>query len=66
MKKQIKILSKNFQFLVVKFSIYLNRRVFVMHTLRKHTYMKCVRFFFNSTTSDLGLHCLNRPVYPNN
>ena len=27
-------LSENFQFLVVKFSIYLNRRVFVMCTLK--------------------------------
>ena len=31
MKKKISVvLSKNFQFLEVKFSIYLNRRVFVM------------------------------------
>ena len=29
--KNIRILSENFQFLVVKFSIYLNRRVFVMN-----------------------------------
>ena len=29
-KKKIRFLSENFQFLVVKFSIYLNRRVFVM------------------------------------
>ena len=28
--KNIRILSETFQFLVVKFSIYLNRRVFVM------------------------------------
>ena len=28
-------LSENFQFLVVKFSIYLNRRVFIMHSLPK-------------------------------
>ena len=28
--KNISILSENFQFFVVKFSIYLNRRVFVM------------------------------------
>ena len=34
MKKYQNFLSKNFQFLVVKFSIYLNRRVFVMiHTI---------------------------------
>ena len=31
--KTIRILSEDFQFLVVKFSIYLNRRVFVMFTL---------------------------------
>ena len=30
MKKISAFLSENFQFLVVKFSIYLNRRVFVM------------------------------------
>ena len=30
-KKKLEILSENFQFLVVKFSVYLNRRVFVMH-----------------------------------
>ena len=30
MKKISEFLSENFQFLVVKFSIYLNRRVFVM------------------------------------
>ena len=28
--KNISFLSENFQFLMVKFSIYLNRRVFVM------------------------------------
>ena len=30
MKKYQSVLSENFQFLEVKFSIYLNRRVFVM------------------------------------
>ena len=30
--KNIRILSENLQFLVVKFSIYLNRRVFIMNT----------------------------------
>ena len=30
MKKKLDFLSENFQFLVVKFSVYLNRRVFVM------------------------------------
>ena len=33
-EKYKKILSKNFHFLVVKFSIYLNRHVFVMSPLR--------------------------------
>ena len=33
MKKNQKFLSENFHFLVVKFSVYLNRRVFVMLTL---------------------------------
>ena len=32
-KKNIRILSENIQFLVVKFSIYLNRRVFVICTV---------------------------------
>ena len=31
MKTILEFLSENFQFLVVKFSVYLNRRVFVMH-----------------------------------
>ena len=30
MKKILEFLPENFQFLVVKFSVYLNRRVFVM------------------------------------
>ena len=30
--KNIRFLSENFQFLEVKFSIYLNRRVFVMYS----------------------------------
>ena len=30
MKKILEFLSENFQFLVVKFLVYLNRRVFVM------------------------------------
>ena len=36
-EKYQKILSENFQFLVVKFSIYLNRRVFVMLTQTAET-----------------------------
>ena len=34
MKKNKNFLSENFQFLVVKFSVYLNRHVFVM--IQKH------------------------------
>ena len=30
-------LSENFQFLVVKFSVYLNRRVYVMEIMQEHT-----------------------------
>ena len=35
--KNIRILFENFQFLVVKFSIYLNGRVFVMSHFRSDT-----------------------------
>ena len=35
MKKILEFLSENFKFLLVKFSIYLNRRVFVMKHLLK-------------------------------
>ena len=34
-KKKSEFLSENFQFLVVNFSIYLKRRVFVMDTKKK-------------------------------
>ena len=34
MKKYQNFLSENFHFLVVKFSVYLNRHVFVMDCLR--------------------------------
>ena len=30
MKKNLELLSENFQFLVVKFSVYLNRHIFIM------------------------------------
>ena len=36
MKKYLSFLSENVQFLEVKFSIYLNRRVFVMVVTRVH------------------------------
>ena len=38
--KNIRFLSENFQFLEVKFSIYLNRRVFVM-LCRFYCYINC-------------------------
>ena len=37
MKKYQDFLSENFHFLVVKFSVYLNRYVFVMGTEALHT-----------------------------
>ena len=37
-EKYQKILSENFHFLVVKFSIYLNRHVFVMTCLPRKAY----------------------------
>ena len=40
MNKILEFLSENFQFLVVKFSVYLNRRVFVMICLyNKNIYL---------------------------
>ena len=36
MKKISEFLSENFQFLVVKFTIYVNRRVFVMYRMVKY------------------------------
>ena len=35
--KNYEFLYENFQFLEVKFSIYLNRRVFIMKMAKKHT-----------------------------
>ena len=46
MKKYQRFLSENFQFLEVKFFIYLNRRVFVM-------YYKLIQFFNNRSASNL-------------
>ena len=46
--KNIRVfLSENFQFLEVKFSIYLNRHVFVMHTDNENTdpTVACAGFF---------------------
>ena len=39
-KKKSEFLSENFQFLVVKFSIYLNRLVFVMYRMQLVTKAK--------------------------
>ena len=48
--KNIRVfLSENFQFLEVKFSVYLNRRVFVMVCRYFHcgeVYIFCLFFFF--------------------
>ena len=47
MKKYQRFLSENFQFLEVKFSIYLNRRVFVMlcsDTVRRHPTLSLVKY----------------------
>ena len=44
MKRYQSFLSENFQFLEVKFSIYLNRRVFVMHTYLSYE-EKCVLLY---------------------
>ena len=49
MKKRSELLSENFQFLVVKFSIYLNRRVFIMPRrylcFRVSFVLRCCFFF---------------------
>ena len=48
-KKYQSFLSENFQFLEVKFSIYWNRRVFVMYVLsknKKNTIYPCKPQFF--------------------
>ena len=42
MKKISEFLCENFQFLVVKFSIYLNRRVFIMTVEVEGPYPVCV------------------------
>ena len=45
MKKLLDFLSENFQILVVKFSIYLNRRVFVMVSQIRHKGLQNSRRF---------------------
>ena len=49
MKKKSEFLSGNFQFLVVKYSIYQNRRVFIMRIIDKTP---------KEPASDQGLHRL--------
>ena len=51
MKKNISFLSKRFQFLEVKFSIYLNRRVFVMDLIAKslEQIVKVVELYYDFT-----------------
>ena len=49
MKKYQNFLSENFPFLVVNFSVYLNRRVFVM--------IEIPVFDANSVDPNLGLYC---------
>ena len=44
-KKMLEFLSENFQFLLVKFSIYLNRRVFVMRQYQLRRRQRCFRTF---------------------
>ena len=53
MTKKSEFLAENFQFLVVKFSIYLNRRVFVMTTERSTGATESVRKWFFQTISHL-------------
>ena len=55
--KNIRILSENFQFLVVKFSIYLNRHVFVMtgmHPIAQDQRGICVNIFLKK---NLNVYC---------
>ena len=49
--------SESFHFLVVKFSIYLNRRVFLMAHVG-HVWSANSQFSCASTQSDQGLNCL--------
>ena len=58
MKKYQSFLSKNFQFLEVKFSIYLNRRVFVM---LENRVLLCI-LGDSGMRYKLGLRCVYSPV----
>ena len=60
MKKYQCFLSKNFQFLEVKFSIYLNRRVFVMlfmHGWLHMWHLFCHCFFLSHSFGASGSLC---------
>ena len=63
MNKISDFLSENFQFLVVKFSIYLNRQVFVMLRpvyLKRNIDKQCIpRLDAENAASDQGQHCLH-------
>ena len=52
----LEVLSENFQFLVVKFSIYSNRRIFVMKAKSRFAVFIDK---LNNAASDQSLHCLN-------
>ena len=47
-ERYLSFLSENFQFLEIKFSIYLNRRVFVMIALVKRGYQEIIYFLISS------------------
>ena len=59
MKKKSEFLSENFQFLILKFSIYLNRRVFVMSKIANNSLFK-LRFY--GPVNPMG-SCRARSVY---
>ena len=56
--KNIKVLSENFQLLVVKFSIYLNRRVFVMRSAQADLNLSWVHIS-DGTLSHAAKHILS-------
>ena len=58
--KLSEFLTENFQFLVMKFSLYLNRRVFVINCLSTYTTIAidCKRATkAKNELADLGLRC---------
>ena len=52
MEKILELLSENLQFLMVKFSIYLNRRVFVMTNMEVHIEAKYTNYRFLVTITE--------------